>query len=242
MKLHANNITVCHNHINIIENISLILERGQVLGLIGPNGCGKSTLMKALIDSVSKVGSVNLVKNNQEKSNQIDSLTFGFVPEEPILYDYLSVISNFQLTSVSKGIQGNFSEIVNLIRILSLEHLTTRKTRSLSQGEKKRLAIGLSLIGNPDVMIFDEPHNGLDVDGIAILKKIIRIKAKDHIIILCSHYFSEIGSLCNQILLLDQGKAIVYDSLESQITQYQSIENLFNIQIYKSNNEADIAF
>ena len=242
MNLQINNITVCQDEDNIVENISFNIESGQILGLIGANGSGKSTLLKALIDSVPKFGTANLVKTNQEKLAQPNSLTFGFVPEEPILYDYLSVIGNFQLTSVAKGVQDNHSEIINIIRILRLDLLANRKAQSLSQGEKKRLAIGLSLIGNPDVMILDEPHNGLDVEGLAILKKIIRVKCKDHIIILCSHFFSEIEALCDKILLLDQGRDIVYDSIENLRKQYQSVENMFNIKIYKSINEEDITF
>jgi ABC-type multidrug transport system ATPase subunit len=242
MRLQVENITVCHNKVNIVENISFSLESGQVLGLIGPNGCGKSTLMKALIGAVSKTGETNLILFNKEIPITIDELTFGFIPEEPILYEYLSVMSNFQLTSVSKGIYDNFNEIVNLIRILKLEHLTIRKARSLSQGEKKRLAIGLALVGNPDVLILDEPHNGLDIDGMAILKSIIRVKSKDHIIILCSHYFSEIESLCSQILVLNKGKVFVNDSINSILGQHQSIEKLFNSQIYKLTDEASFTF
>lgn len=242
MRLRANNITVCHKGMNIIENISFNLEFGEVLGLIGPNGCGKSTLMKALIGAVPKTGDSNLALMNREIVKKNDELSFGFVPEEPILYDYLSVIKNFQLSSVSKGIYNNLDEIKNLIRILKLDHLSTRKARSLSQGEKKRLSIGLSLIGNPDVMILDEPHNGLDIDGMAILKSIIKVKSKDHIIILCSHYFSEIESLCNQILVLDKGKVFINDSINSVLGQHLSIEQLFNNQIYKLANETIIEF
>lgn len=242
MRLQVNNITVCNYKINIVENISFSLEAGQVLGLIGPNGSGKSTMMKALIGSVSKSGDSNLALMNREIGKKNDELSFGFVPEEPILYDYLTVLKNFQITSVSKGIYDNLNEIQNLIQILKLGHLSTRKARSLSQGEKKRLAIGLALIGNPDVMILDEPHNGLDIDGMAILKSIIRIKSKDHIIILCSHYFSEIESLCTQILVLDKGEVFVNDSINSVLEQHQSIEKLFNNQIYKLTDEASFTF
>jgi ABC-2 type transport system ATP-binding protein len=242
MKLQVNNISVDHNQINIIEKISFNLKMGDVLGLIGPNGSGKSTLMKAMIGTLSKTGDSNLTLIDRETVKNEDELSFGFVPEEPILYDYLSVLKNFQITSVSKGIYDNLNEIQNLIRILKLEHLSTRKTRSLSQGEKKRLAIGLALVGNPDVMILDEPHNGLDIDGMAILKSIIRIKSKDHIIILCSHYFSEIESLCNQILVLDKGVVFVNDSINSVLEQHQSIEKLFNNQIYKLTDETSFTF
>lgn len=241
MKLFAYNITVFYNQVSIIEDISFSLKKGEVLGLIGPNGCGKSTLMKALIGVVSRTGETNLALLSHETTNN-NELTFGFVPEEPILYDYLSILKNFQLTSISRGIYDNLDEIKKLIRILKLDQLSTRKARSLSQGEKKRLAIGLALIGNPDVLILDEPHNGLDIDGMAILKSIIKVKSKNHIIILCSHYFSEIESLCNQILVLDKGKVFINDSLNSVLWQHQSIEQLFNNQIYKLANETIIEF
>lgn len=242
MRLQVNNITVCNYKINIIENISFSLEAGQVLGLIGPNGCGKSTLMKALIRAVPKSGDSNLTLTVRETTKNEGWLSFGFVPEEPILYDYLTVQKNFQISSVSRGIYDNFSEIRNLIRILKLDQLSTRKARSLSQGEKKRLAIDLALVGNPDVLILDEPHNGLDIDGMTILQSIIKAKSKDHIIILCSHYFSEIESLCSQILILNKGRTIVNDSIISVLEQHQSIEKLFNNQIYKLTDEANFAF
>lgn len=241
MRLKVKKITVCNNKINIIENISFNLKMGDVLGLIGPNGCGKSTLMKAMIGTFPKSGNSNLVLMGRETAKNVDELTFGFVPEEPILYDYLTVLNNFQISSVSKGIYDNLKEIQNLIRILRLDHLSTRKTRSLSQGEKKRLAIGLALIGNPDVLILDEPHNGLDNDGMAILKSIIKAKSRDHIIILCSHYFSEIELHCTQILALNKGEVIVNDSMDLVLKQYQSIENLFNTQIY-IDNETNFTF
>ena len=242
MKLQVKNITVCNNKVNIIENISFILNKGDVLGLIGPNGCGKSTLMKAMIGAFPKSGNSNLVLMDRETAKNEDELTFGFLPEEPILYDYLTVLKNFRISSFSKGIYDNDNEIQNLIRILNLDHLSTRKTRSLSQGEKKRLSIGLALIGNPDVLILDEPHNGLDNDGMAILKSIIEAKSKDHIIILCSHYFSEIESHCTQILAINKGVVIVNDSINSVLEQYQSIENLFNTQIYKLKHETNFTF
>ena len=226
----------------LFQEVNLKFTPGNCYGIIGANGCGKSTLMKALIGSVSKSGESNLVLMNRDIVNKDNDLSFGFVPEEPILYDYLSVLKNFELSSVSKGIYDNLNEIQNLIKILRLEHLAKRKARSLSQGEKKRLSIGLALVGNPDVMILDEPHNGLDIDGMAILKSIIKIKSKDHIIILCSHYFGEIESLCTHILALNEGRVIVNDSIESVLEQHQSIENLFNNQIYTLAYEANFTF
>lgn len=242
MRLQVNNITVSLGKINIIENISFSLQTGQVMGLIGPNGSGKSTLMKALIDSVQKSGNSNLALINRDIVKNHEKLSFGFVPEEPILYDYLTVIKNFQISAISKGIYDNLNEIQNLINILKFGHLTTRKARSLSQGEKKRLAIGLALIGKPDVLIFDEPFNGLDIEGMAILKTIIRVKSKSHIIILCSHYFSEIESLCNRILLLNQGTIFVNDSINSLLEHHQSIERLFNNQFYNLTDETNYTF
>ncbi|MCX6219802.1 MAG: ABC transporter ATP-binding protein [Bacteroidia bacterium] len=242
MELKVRNITVCNNKINIVENLSFSIKTGDVLGLIGPNGCGKSTLMKAMIGSLSKSGDSNLVVLNSEIVKDKDDLTFGFVPEDPILYDYMTIVKNFLVTSVSKGIYDNLDEIYKIISILKLDHLSTRKARSLSQGEKKRLSIGLALIGNPDVLILDEPHNGLDNDGISILRTIIKAKSKDHIIILCSHYFSEIEAHCNQILALNKGEIFINDTMSSVLMQYHSIEKLFNSLIRNPNNEKNLKF
>ncbi len=243
MELKVRNISVCNNKkINIIKNISFSLKSGDVLGLIGPNGCGKSTLMKAMIGSLSKTGNSNLVVLNSEIVIDKDKLTFGYIPEDPILYDYMSIVKNFLVTSVSKGIYDNLDEIYEIINILKLDHLIARKARSLSQGEKKRLSIGLALIGDPDVLILDEPHNGLDNNGISILRAIIKDKSKNHIIVLCSHYFSEIEVQCNQILALYNGKTIINDSMNSVLAQYQSIDKLFSSLINILTNEENLKF
>jgi ABC-2 type transport system ATP-binding protein len=240
MKLVVENISVCTQKIHIIHEISFELSEGSVLGLIGPNGSGKSTLMKALIGVLSKTGRSNLLDMNQNYPKDDSRLTFGFVPEEPILYDYMSVYRNFMVTSISKGLKDSLHEIESLIQLLRLYNLASRKIRSLSQGEKKRVSIGLALLGNPDVLLLDEPHNGLDVDGIMILKSIIETRAKDHIIVLCSHYFSEIEAHCTHILALDKGEIMLIDSMETIMGQYRSIEQFFTYMILNPTHEKNL--
>ena len=96
------------------------------------------------------------------------------------------------------------------------------------------------MLGNPDVLLLDEPHNGLDVDGILILKSIIEIRAKDHIIVLCSHYFSEIEAHCTHILALARGKIMLKDSKKVILEQYKSIEELFTYMILNPTHETNL--
>jgi len=240
MKLEVENISVCTQKIHIIREISFELSKGSVLGLIGPNGSGKSTLMTALIGVLPKTGRSNLLVMKHKNPKDDAHLTFGFVPEEPILYDYMTVYGNFLVTSISKGLKDSCQEIENIIQLLRLGNLASRKARSLSQGEKKRVSIGLALLGNPDVLLLDEPHNGLDVDGILILKSIIEIRAKDHIIVLCSHYFSEIEAHCTHILALARGKIMLKDSKKVILEQYKSIEELFTYMILNPTHETNL--
>jgi len=241
MYLKVENISVKAQKTQIIRDISFDLAEGTILGLIGANGSGKSTLMKAIIGVIPKSGSSNLVVMNKENAKTETELTFGFVPEEPILYDYMSIHRNFMVTSVSKGLKDNHHEIESLISLLRLDHLSFRKARSLSQGEKKRVSIGLALLGNPDVLLLDEPHNGLDIDGIMILKSIIESRAKDHIIVLCSHYFSEIEAHCTHILALARGEIILNDSMNIVLGKFQSIEKLFISMILNPTHEKNLA-
>ena len=154
-----------------VEDISFTLEKGDFLGIIGANGAGKSTTMKIIMSLVKETqGQLELFESTD---NQVNRGRIGAIIEQPAFYPYMTAYENLQYYIKFKGIV-EANSIENVLKMVGLENAATKKYKNYSLGMKQRLGLALALINNPDLLILDEPLNGLDPQGIAELRETLR--------------------------------------------------------------------
>ncbi|PYZ94969.1 ABC transporter ATP-binding protein [Salipaludibacillus keqinensis] len=210
---------------NIIKNISFELKEGEVFGFLGPNGSGKTTTVRMLVGLIKPTsGEVYIYGHNlqQEFIQAIDHI--GVIVENPELYPYLSGWENLEQFArmVPRIEQARLLEVVDLVGLQNRIHDTV-KTYSL--GMRQRLGIAQALLGNPKVLILDEPTNGLDPGGIREMREFIRTLAeRDNIsILVSSHLLSEIQLMCDRVAIISKGQIITVDSVEHLLAEKERV-------------------
>lgn len=197
-----------------VKDVSFSISEGEIVGFLGPNGAGKSTIMNiltgylSLTDGNVSVGGFDILENPEQAKRHI-----GYLPEQPPLYqdmtvrEYLNFI--YDLKQVKFPRKPHIDEICKLVHI---EHVEKRRIKNLSKGYKQRVGIAQALVGNPDVLILDEPTVGLDPKQIIEIRKLIAGLGKHHTIILSSHILSEIQAVCKRILIINNGQIVADDT------------------------------
>lgn len=202
-----------------VDELDLEVYRGQVFGILGPNGSGKTTTLGMLLGVVKKTkGNYTWFEKGDHYSLRKN---IGAILEQPNFYPFLSAVQNMKVHSRIKDIQK--PRIDELLRLVGLYERRNDPFKTYSLGMKQRLAIASALLADPDVLIFDEPTNGLDPQGIAEIRKmIIDIRDMDKTIILASHLLDEVQKVCSHFAVLQRGKKIysgsVADALQSTNT------------------------
>ncbi len=201
------------NHL-AVDNVSFSIQKGEVVGFLGPNGAGKSTIMNIMTGYLSlTAGSVSIdgfdvVEQPEEAKKRI-----GYLPELPPLYtdmtvrEYLYFMCDLKKVKFPK--KPHVEEIVKLVKI---ENVFDRLIKNLSKGYRQRVGIAQALIGNPDLLILDEPTVGLDPKQIIEIRNLIARLGKNHTVILSSHILSEIQEVCERIIIINKGKIIADDT------------------------------
>jgi len=212
------NLTKRYGQITAVNNLNFTVEKGEILGFLGPNGAGKSTTMKIITGYISstegsvKVNGYDIMENPREVKRSI-----GFLPEQPPLYvdmtvyDYLDFVSD--LKSVDKRKKaGQIRDIMELVKIGDHKG---RLIKNLSKGYKQRVGLAQALIGNPEVLILDEPTVGLDPKQIIEIRKLIKALGKEHTIILSSHILPEVSAVCERVVIINKGEIAAVDTPEN---------------------------
>lgn len=206
--LKITNLTKKYKNINILNNINLSLEEGKVYGLIGLNGAGKTTLMKIIAGfSKSSEGVISLFGAYDEKELFKQRKRIGCFIEAPGILDDMTAEENMNLHRIIKGIPNE--EIIDeLLEIVNLKEVKNQKVKNYSLGTRQRLGIAISLIGNPEFLILDEPINGLDPVAIIEMRNMIKgLTQKRHItILISSHILSELYQLATDYIILHKGE------------------------------------
>lgn len=210
--LEVKNLTKKFKHI-AVDNISFEVERGNVYGLLGPNGSGKSTTFGMLLSTINPTnGSWKWFGKEGTDSTILKKV--GAIIEQPNFYPYLSAEKNLKIVATIKGIsEKRIDEVLTVVGLLERKN-DPFKTYSL--GMKQRLSIASAILCNPDVLILDEPTNGLDPEGIIQIREIISNIAKTGTtIILASHLLDEVEKVCSHVIVLKQGKAIYSGAVDA---------------------------
>ena len=199
----------------IIDNISFSVDKGEVVGLIGPNGAGKTTIIKSILGLINLSEGKVTINGYDIKKDFVKAIEkVGAIVENPDSYMYLSGYDNLKITANNyKGITK--SRIDEVTKIVGLENRIKDKVSTYSLGMRQRLGIAEAIINNPELLILDEPTNGLDVEGIIEIRNLIKDLSHQGIaIIISSHNLTEIDNLCNRIIAIKNGKMIVDETIE----------------------------
>ncbi|MBL4933852.1 ABC transporter ATP-binding protein [Clostridium paridis] len=191
----------------IIKGISFSVEEGEIFGFLGPNGAGKTTTIRMLVGLIApNEGTIQILGHDIQKDREKALANLGAVVENPELYGYLSGREN--LMQIARIRKVPKEEVEEIIKLIGLENRIGDKVKKYSLGMKQRLGLGAALLGNPKLMILDEPTNGLDPSGILDFREIVKNAAKERgmSVFVSSHILSEVQHLCDRVAFINGGE------------------------------------
>lgn len=216
--IEINNLVKYYGNNKAVDDVSFRVEAGEVLGFLGPNGAGKSTTMNILTGFISAT-------SGQVKVNGYDVLedpekaraSIGYLPEQPPLYLDMTVLEYLRfvcdLNSVPKKEQNE--HIARIMALVKITDVRKRLIRNLSKGYRQRVGIAQALVGDPEIIVLDEPTVGLDPKQIKEIRSTIKSLGKNHTVILSSHILSEVAATCDRVVIINNGKIVASGSSDS---------------------------
>lgn len=228
--IQVKNITKKYGDFVAVDNISFDIQKGEIVGLLGPNGAGKSTTMNMITGFIEAtkgeiiIGGYDILKKPQKAKKQI-----GYMPEGVPLYNDLTVkefISYMaDLKMVSKKIKKeHVQKVINQTNLLDVQN---KLIKNLSRGYKQRVSMAGALVGDPEILILDEPTVGLDPKQITQIRNLIKELGKTHTIIFSSHILSEVSQICEKVIIINNGKIVAIDTpqkLENKTNKQNQIQ------------------
>lgn len=211
-------LSKCYGDFVAVNDLSFEIEEGHVYGFLGPNGAGKSTTMNIMTGCLSAtegritIDGCDIFENPQEAKKRI-----GYLPEQPSLYMNETPTEYLKFVGEAKGLKGGelTRQMEEVIRQTKIEDVKNRCISALSKGYRQRVGIAQALLGNPKVIILDEPTVGLDPIQIIEIRELIRELGKTHTVIFSSHILSEVQTICDRILIIAKGRLIAFDKPEN---------------------------
>ncbi|GAB2575457.1 ATP-binding cassette domain-containing protein [Gracilibacillus alcaliphilus] len=223
--LETRKITKTYQDVHALEDVSISLERGKIYGLIGQNGAGKTTLMRLIAGlSFPTSGELLLFDESSQQALQKNRQRMGCMIENPSILGNMNAKDNLHVHKQMKGLKERNLE-QKVLEIVGLSHTGKKKAKDFSLGMRQRLGIAITLLGNPEILLLDEPINGLDPSGIAEIRQLIRQLADEHqmTILLSSHHLAELHQTADQFIIVNKGKVLKtlrHSELEAQIDKH----------------------
>ena len=237
--IEVSNLSKRYGNFYALDDVNFTINDGEVIGFLGPNGAGKTTTMNILTGYLSSTsGTVQISGHSILDEPNEAKKCIGYLPEQPPLYlemtvrEYLSFIYDLKKIKLPKS-----AHIEEICRLVKIDDVFDRLIRNLSKGYRQRVGLAQALIGNPEVLILDEPTVGLDPKQIIEIRKLISELGKAHTIIFSSHILSEIQSVCNRIIVINNGKIVADDTTENLIS-IMSNDNHLVVRIAGPRDEA----
>ena len=220
--LTINNLTKKFGHLTAVKDLSFTINKGNVYGILGPNGSGKSTTLGIVLNVVNKTnGSFHWFDGNTSTHNALKQV--GAIIERPNFYPYMTAEQNLKLVCRIKGVSHD--KIEEKLKVVGLHDRKDHKFRTYSLGMKQRLAIASALLNDPEILILDEPTNGLDPQGIHQIRQIIKDIALDGTtILLASHLLDEVEKVCSHVVVLRKGQKLYSGRVDEMISSYGFFE------------------
>lgn len=205
-------LTKNFGEIKAVDNLSFSVGEGQVYGFLGQNGAGKSTTIRMLLTLIKpSSGSIEIFGLDLQKHRKEILKRTGAIIEKPDLYKYLTALENLRIFAVMSGIKITNKKLMEQLAMVGLADRANSKVKTYSQGMKQRLGIATALVHDPDLIILDEPTNGLDPQGIADIRNLIKQLSKERkkTLLISSHLLSEIELIADSMIIIDKGKKLV---------------------------------
>lgn len=237
--IEVKNLTKRYGSKTAVDNVSFTAEEGEILGFLGPNGAGKSTTMNILTGYLSSTEGQALINGIDILEDPVQAKKFiGYLPEQPPLYldmtvmEYLKFV--YSLKKCKLPIRSHLGEICELVKITEVKN---RVIKNLSKGYKQRVGLAQALVGNPPVLILDEPTVGLDPKQIIEIRSLIKKLGKNHTVILSSHILPEVQAVCDKIVIINRGKLVANDTSDKLV---QNLSGDHKLIVRAEGNPAEI--
>lgn len=211
-------LTKCYGDFMAVKDLSFEIEQGHVYGFLGPNGAGKSTTMNIMTGCLSATdGTVKIDGHDIWEEPKEAKKLIGYLPEQPPLYMNETPEEYLRFVGEAKGLKGQElrRQVEEVIAQTKIENVRHRLISKLSKGYKQRVGIAQALLGNPKVIILDEPTVGLDPLQIIEIRDLIKQLGEKHTVILSSHILSEVQAICEKILIINKGRLVAFDTTEN---------------------------
>lgn len=211
-----------------VDRISFRVEEGEILGFLGPNGAGKSTTMNILTGYLSaSEGTVKINGHDVLEEPNAAKANIGYLPEQPPLYLDMTVREYLDfMYDLKKCVLPRAAHIAEICRIMKIQDVYGRLIKNLSKGYRQRVGFAQALIGNPPVLILDEPTVGLDPNQIIEIRSLIKSLGKHHTVILSSHILPEVEAVCDRIVVINKGRIVADDTAENLSVKYSGDHRL----------------
>ena len=237
--LTVQNLTKKFGYITAVKDLSFTIEKGNVYGILGPNGSGKSTTLGIVLNVVNKTSGKFSWFNGQASTHEALKKV-GAIIERPNFYPYMTALQNLKLVCKIKDVEED--KIEEKLELVGLLDRKDSKFRTFSLGMKQRLAIASALLNDPEILILDEPTNGLDPQGIHQIREIIKtIAAKGTTILLASHLLDEVEKVCTHVVILRKGEKLYsgrVDSLKASFGFFElKTSDMDNLHSFLKGNE-----
>ena len=219
MEIDIQNVSMTYsNGKQALQHLNLSLKTPSLIGLLGPNGAGKSTLMKLLVAALAPTQGDILVDGCP--LGQVERLLksrLGYLPQDFGLFDELTVTQFLDYMAALKGVRAPKAAIQEVIQAVNLEEKAKASIRTLSGGQRQRVGIAQALLGNPELLIFDEPTGGLDPEERIHFRNLFSRTAQDRLVLLSTHIIEDVQSVCDQLVVIQHGKVLFTGSPDQLI-------------------------
>ncbi len=234
------NVTKKYNDFIAVNNISFKIEDGEVVGFLGPNGAGKSTTMNMITGFIEPTAGKIIVNgfDINQKAKQAKK-QIGYMPENVPLYleltvsEFISYMADLKLVKRKE----KKDEIARVLKATGLEEVKGKLIRNLSRGYRQRVSLAGALVGNPPILILDEPTVGLDPIQVKEIRTLIKELGKKHTILISSHILAEISQMCNKVIIINKGKIIRTDNMENIEEEAESDETEVTLTVEENNTK-----
>lgn len=216
--IEISNLVKYYGEKKAVDGISFTVNKGEILGFLGPNGAGKTTTMNIVTGYLSATsGKVTVNGHDILEEPELAKKEIGYLPENPPLYLDMTVLEYLRfvcdLKSVAK--EDRIRQLAEIMKLVRITDVADRLIRNLSKGYRQRVGIAQAMIGNPSVLILDEPTVGLDPKQIIEIRNLIKTLSKDHTVVLSSHILPEVQAVCDRVVIINRGKIAAIDTPDS---------------------------
>lgn len=231
------NVTKKYGEYTAIDNMSFEIQKGEIVGFLGQNGAGKTTTLKMITGILEPTDGKVLI--NGEKISKKTKTQIGYMPENTPLYDSLTVKEFINFMAELKEIKKTERKdiVSELIKKLNLSEVEDKLIKNISRGFKQRVSLAGALVGNPEIIILDEPTVGLDPKQIIEIRNLIKSLRENHTVLLSSHILTEINQICQKVIIIDNGKVVAIDTpsnLENRLNN-----NIVNLIVEDPSNKME---